>query len=42
MPLQCLGKPEEVAEGIPFLLSDAASNITGLVLDINGGLGMYY
>ncbi|MDH4268019.1 MAG: SDR family oxidoreductase [Deltaproteobacteria bacterium] len=37
-----MGKPDDVAEGILFLLSDAASYITGLVLDINGGLGMYY
>jgi len=42
IPLKRLGKPDEVAEGILFLLSDAASYITGLVLDINGGLGMYY
>jgi len=33
---------EDVADGVLFLLSDAASYITGLVLDINGGLGMYY
>ncbi len=42
IPLKRLGKPEDVADGILFLLSDAASYITGLVLDINGGLGMYY
>lgn len=42
IPLKRLGKPEEVAEGILFLLSQAASYVTGQVLDINGGLGMYY
>lgn len=42
IPLKRLGKPEEVAEGILFLLSEAASYVTGQVLDINGGLGMYY
>jgi len=42
IPLKRLGTPEEVAEGILFLLSESASYITGHVLDINGGLGMYY
>jgi 3-oxoacyl-[acyl-carrier protein] reductase len=42
IPLKRLGTPEEVADGILFLLSDAASYITGQVLDINGGLGMFY
>jgi len=42
VPLKRLGKPEDVADGILFLLSDAASYITGLVLDINGGLGIFY
>jgi 3-oxoacyl-[acyl-carrier protein] reductase len=42
IPLKRLGKPEEVADGILYLLSDAASFITGFVMDINGGSGMYY
>jgi 3-oxoacyl-[acyl-carrier protein] reductase len=42
IPLRRLGKAEDVADGILFLLSNAASYITGLVLDVNGGLGMYY
>lgn len=36
--LKRLGKPEEVAEVISFLASDAASYITGTVIDINGGM----
>jgi 3-oxoacyl-[acyl-carrier protein] reductase len=42
IPLKRLGTPEEVAEGIVFLLSDSAAYITGQVLDINGGIGMFY
>jgi 3-oxoacyl-[acyl-carrier protein] reductase len=42
IPLGRLGKAEEVAEPILFLLSGAASFITGVVIDINGGSGMYY
>ena len=32
-----IGQPEDVANGVSFLLSDEASHITGTVLDINGG-----
>jgi 3-oxoacyl-[acyl-carrier protein] reductase len=42
IPLKRLGLPEDVSDGIVFLLSDRASYITGQVLDINGGLGIYY
>ncbi|HEX5208184.1 MAG TPA: SDR family oxidoreductase, partial [Steroidobacteraceae bacterium] len=31
------GKPEEIAEAIVWLLSDAASYVTGSVLDVAGG-----
>ena len=38
IPMKRFGKPEEVAEVVSFLLSDAASYITGEVISINGGL----
>ncbi|MDZ4727351.1 MAG: 3-oxoacyl-ACP reductase FabG [Leptospira sp.] len=37
IPLKRAGLPEDIANGIAFLASDAASFITGHVLDINGG-----
>lgn len=38
IPMQRFGKPEEVAALAGFLISDAASYITGEVISINGGL----
>ncbi len=38
IPMQRFGKPEEVAALAAFLISDAASYITGEVISINGGL----
>lgn len=35
-----LGKPEDIAETVAFLASDAASFITGAVIDVNGGMFM--
>ena len=40
IPMQRLGTPEDVASAVDFLLSDAASYITGQVLAVNGGMYM--
>lgn len=37
IPLKRLGKPEDVAEAVLFLASDAAVFITGEIIDVNGG-----
>jgi 3-oxoacyl-[acyl-carrier protein] reductase len=37
IPMGRLGRPEEIANGVSFLLSEKASYITGQVLAINGG-----
>jgi 3-oxoacyl-[acyl-carrier protein] reductase len=39
VPMQRMGKPEEVAELVAFLASDKAAYITGQVITIAGGLG---
>jgi 3-oxoacyl-[acyl-carrier protein] reductase len=40
IPLDRAGTPEDVAQAVAFLASDAASYITGHVLDVNGGMYM--
>jgi NAD(P)-dependent dehydrogenase (short-subunit alcohol dehydrogenase family) len=39
-PMQRGGKPEEVAEAVLWLCSDAASYITGVTIDVAGGRGL--
>ncbi|MBW1782919.1 MAG: 3-oxoacyl-[acyl-carrier-protein] reductase [Deltaproteobacteria bacterium] len=40
IPLGRIGRPEEVAEAVYWLCSDAASYITGQILHVNGGMYM--
>ncbi|KIQ94845.1 3-oxoacyl-[acyl-carrier-protein] reductase FabG [Anoxybacillus thermarum] len=37
IPLGRVGKPEDVAKAVSFLISDHASYITGQILSVNGG-----
>ena len=37
-PLQLIGKPEDLASLVAYLLSDASSFMTGQVLSVDGGL----
>jgi 3-oxoacyl-[acyl-carrier protein] reductase len=39
-PLKRMGKPEDVAAAVKFLVSEEANFITGHVLDVNGGIYM--
>jgi len=40
VPMKRLGTPDDVAAGVGYLLSDEASYVTGITLDINGGMYM--
>ena len=40
IPMQRLGKPEDVAKAVAFLASDGAAYITGQVLAVDGGMAM--
>jgi len=40
IPLGRLGTPEDVAEAVAFLASDAAAYVTGQVIHVNGGMWM--
>lgn len=40
IPLERFGKPEDIAEAVAFLASDAANYITGQVLAVDGGMVM--
>ncbi|HEV2317482.1 MAG TPA: SDR family NAD(P)-dependent oxidoreductase [Thermoplasmata archaeon] len=37
IPMRRVGRPEEVAEAIAYLVSDASSYVTGTTLHVNGG-----
>lgn len=37
IPLGRFGRPEDIAEAVVFLVSDAANYITGEIMDVNGG-----
>lgn len=38
IPLQRIGKPEEVAEVITFLASDKSSYVNGTSIEVTGGM----
>ena len=40
IPMNRLGRPEDVAEAVLFLVSETSSYITGQVLNVNGGIYM--
>jgi 3-oxoacyl-[acyl-carrier protein] reductase len=40
IPMERLGKPEDLAEAVLFLVSEESMYITGHVLKVNGGIYM--
>jgi len=40
IPLQRLGKPQDIANAVAFLVSSEAAYITGETLHVNGGMYM--
>ncbi len=40
IPMQQIGQPQDIANAVAFLASDAASYITGVTLHVNGGMAM--
>jgi NAD(P)-dependent dehydrogenase (short-subunit alcohol dehydrogenase family) len=40
IPLRRVGQPEDIANAALFLVSDEAAYITGICLDVNGGIAM--
>ncbi|MDR2435802.1 MAG: 3-oxoacyl-[acyl-carrier-protein] reductase [Puniceicoccales bacterium] len=40
IPMKRLGRPEDIANAVVFLASDAAAYITGQVIVVDGGMGM--
>jgi NAD(P)-dependent dehydrogenase (short-subunit alcohol dehydrogenase family) len=40
VPLGRAGRPEDVAEAVLWLLSDAADYVTGMTVDVAGGRGI--
>ncbi len=39
VPMKRFGEPDEIAKAVAFLASDEASYITGVELNVDGGLG---
>eukprot|EP00638_Chattonella_subsalsa_P002217 CAMPEP_0117762332 /NCGR_PEP_ID=MMETSP0947-20121206/17867_1 /TAXON_ID=44440 /ORGANISM="Chattonella subsalsa, Strain CCMP2191" /LENGTH=284 /DNA_ID=CAMNT_0005583603 /DNA_START=1 /DNA_END=855 /DNA_ORIENTATION=+ len=42
IPARRLGSPEELSSSVVFLLSEAASYITGTTIDVDGGVGLTF